>query len=198
MVDSVISPILGKVLADYFINFNSKNFKTNFFRGEISLTNLIFNQKILQGLSLPLRLKFGMLGKLTLQLPSLLNLSDGLKIQISNVFLCLEMLEVAKWSEQQVVKKYQQSKEQSLTTLQHNTDIVYADLGKEENSILTAEFLHKTLANIKIEISNVYLMFEDQTFNFSTGLLLPKIEVNSLNDLWDKIDHIEDPSVILK
>jgi hypothetical protein len=48
-----------------------------------------------------------MLGKLTLQLPSLLSLSDGLKIQISNVFLCLEMLEVAKWSEQQVVKKYQ-------------------------------------------------------------------------------------------
>lgn len=43
MVDSVISPILGKVLADYFINFNQRNFKTNFFKGEIALTNLIFN-----------------------------------------------------------------------------------------------------------------------------------------------------------
>ena len=93
-----------------------------------------------------------MLGKLTLQLPSLLSLSDGLKIQISDVFLCLEMLEVSKWSEEQVVKKYQYSKNDSLKTLQHNTDIVYADLGKEESSILTTEFLHKTLANIKIEI----------------------------------------------
>jgi len=80
MVDSVLSPILGKVLADYFINFNTRNFKTNFFKGEIALTNLIFNQKILQGVSLPLRIKFGMLGKLTLQLPSLLSLSDGFKI----------------------------------------------------------------------------------------------------------------------
>jgi vacuolar protein sorting-associated protein 13A/C len=80
MVDSVLSPILGKVLADYFFNFNSRNFKTNFFKGEISLSNLIFNQNILRGLSLPLRLKFGMLGNLTLQLPSLLSLSDGLTI----------------------------------------------------------------------------------------------------------------------
>lgn len=108
------------------------------------------------------------------------------------------MLEVSKWSEDLVVKKYQYSKNQSLSTLQHNTDIVYADLGKEEKSILTTEFLHKTLANIKIEILNVYLMFEDQTFNFSTGLLLPRIEVNSLNELWEKIDKIEDPSVITK
>lgn len=56
MVDSVITPILGPILADYFINFNSKNFKTNLFRGEVSLNNLIFNQKILEGQSLPLSL----------------------------------------------------------------------------------------------------------------------------------------------
>lgn len=89
--------------------------------------------------------------------------------------MCLETLEVSKWSEPQVIRKYQQSKEQSLTTLQHNMDIVYADLGKEENSFLTAEYLQKTIANIKIEISNVCLMYEDQTFNFSTGFLFPKI-----------------------
>ena len=75
---------------------------------------------------------------------------------------------------------------------------MYADLGKEEKSILTTEYLHKTLANIKVEILNVFLMFEDQTFSSSTGLLLPRIEVHSLNEFWDKIEKIEDPSVIIK
>jgi vacuolar protein sorting-associated protein 13A/C len=106
MVDSVIVPILSKVLGDYFINFNSSNFKSNFFSGQIQLTNLIFNQKMLEGFSMPMRLKFGMLGNLTIQLPSLLRLTDGLEIQISNVFLCLEMLEVHKWNEDLVIKKY--------------------------------------------------------------------------------------------
>lgn len=118
MVDSIIVPILTSVLGDYFINFNTNNFKTSFFSGEIQLTNLIFNKKILETLSVPLRLKFGMIGNITLTLPSLLSLtSQGIKVKVSNIFLCLEMLEVKKWSEELVIKKYQASKKATLNTL---------------------------------------------------------------------------------
>jgi hypothetical protein len=60
------------------------------------------------------------------------------------------------------------------------------------------ESLDKLIANINIEIENVYLMFEEPNLKFSIGLLLPNIKVQSLDELWNKIDFIEDPSLIAK
>jgi len=41
-------------------------------------------------------------------------------------------------------------------------------------------------------------MYEDKSFEFSIGLLLPKIEVQSMNELWQVIECVEDPSVLFK
>ncbi len=54
------------------------------------------------------------------------------------------------------------------------------------------------LANLKIEVENVHLLYEDSTFKFSTGILLPKIEVYSLNELWELVEQVDDPTVIYK
>jgi len=64
----------------------------------------------------------------------------------------------------------------------------------------TKESLEKLIANINIEIENVYLMFEEPTpgLKFSIGLLLPNIKVQSLDEFWKKIEFIEDPSLIAK
>ena len=60
------------------------------------------------------------------------------------------------------------------------------------------ESLDKLIANINIEIENVYLMFEEPNLKFSIGLLLPNIKVQSLDEMWNKMDFIEDPSLIAK
>jgi hypothetical protein len=60
------------------------------------------------------------------------------------------------------------------------------------------ENLDKIIANIKIEIENVYFLYEDAKLKQNIGLLLPKIEVKSLNEMWQQIDSITDPSVITK
>ena len=76
--------------------------------------------------------------------------------------------------------------------------MVYIDKGKDKDPDSPSNFVNKTIGNIKLEITNVYLMFENKTFNFSAGLLIPKIQVDSLDELWNKIDRVVDPSVILK
>jgi len=55
---------LDKYLKDYFENFSLDNLSINIMRGEISLSDLIFSPKIMESASIPVRLKFGMLGKL--------------------------------------------------------------------------------------------------------------------------------------
>ena len=55
------------------------------------------------------------------------------------------------------------------------------------------------MANTVIEIDNVYLMYEDQSFKFQIGLLLPKIEVKTINKQGEETtDSVEDCSVLYK
>lgn len=188
---------MDKYLKDYFENFSMESLSIGL--SKIELNNLIFSQKILEGASIPIRLKFGMLGNLTIQINSYFDLAnEGVKIKISNVFICLEMLDVDKWNDALVIKKYQESKRASLKTLQNNTDIVYAEFQHEETSSFSPEYLQKIAANTSIEIENVYLMYEDKSFKFQIGVLLPKIEVNSINKLGELIDCVEDCSVLFK
>lgn len=144
-------------------------------------------------------MKFGMLGNMRLDINSYFNLdSEGLKIKVSNVFLCLEMLDVEKWTPDLIKKKYQQAKKASLQTILNNAEIMFADLIQSEASSFSPAYIQKILANTSIEIENVYLMYEDKSFNFQIGLLLPKIEVKSVNKLGEIIENVEDCSVIYK
>ena len=94
-------------MGDFFTNFSIDNFKLNVFKGEAVMQNLIFNQKILAGLNAPVRLKFGMLGKLHITVPSFVKITThGIKIKISNVFLCFEPLGMGEWKTENVVKAY--------------------------------------------------------------------------------------------
>lgn len=171
---NILQPVLDKYLKDYFENFSLSNMDIGL--STFGLNNLIFSQKILDGVAMPIRLKFGMLGNMTIHIPSYFNLgTEGVRIKISNVFICLEMRDVNKWNEKLVTDKYQESKRASLKTLQNNTDIVYARYQKDEESSFSPEFLQKIAANTSIEIENVYLMYEDESFEFQIGLLLPNI-----------------------
>jgi hypothetical protein len=41
-------------------------------------------------------------------------------------------------------------------------------------------------------------MYVDDQFNFQIGLMIPKIEVKSMDKLWQAIELVEDTSVLYK
>ena len=95
MVERFASFMLQKYVGGYFSNFSKESFNLNVFRGEASMQNLVFNSSILAGVSMPVKLKFGLLGSLEVSVPSILHIaSQGIKIKLSNIFLCLEMLPI--------------------------------------------------------------------------------------------------------
>ena len=126
MVESLVGILLEKYLTPYFSNFSRQNFKMSLRKGEGSMENLIFDEKITGRLPFPLKIKFGRLGNLTIKIPSYVYIaSQGLVIEIKDVFLCFEMLEVKNWSEETVISKYQAEKKHHLKVFEDNIDIVY-------------------------------------------------------------------------
>ena len=87
----------------------------NLYNMTCSIEDLIFDGRLARRLPVPLKVKFGRLGQLRVSIPNVLNVAkDGLKIHISDVFLCFEMLEVQDWSEETVISKFQANKKHDL------------------------------------------------------------------------------------
>ena len=54
------------------------------------------------------------------------------------------------------------------------------------------------MANISIEIENTYIRFEDTNLKFDIGILIPRIEVASMNKNWDLVQTVLDMAVLYK
>ena len=92
MLKKKILGFIKEELQKWFIGFNEKDFNFNLLGSEkIALKNLIFNpEKIdneLRGENLPIRLKAGMIGRLTVKTNLLNMFSDLGKLEIHDLFL---------------------------------------------------------------------------------------------------------------
>lgn len=70
-----------------------------------------------------------------------------------------------------------------------NAKIVHGALEKTAEEV-TSENIQKILANLKIEVENVYVRFEDETLRFSMGLLLPKVSCLSTKFNFEESDDV--------
>jgi hypothetical protein len=60
-------------------------------KGALELNRLQLNSKILDDVPMPLKLKYGRIGQVRIQLPSLLNMTSGIiEVKVRDVFICLE------------------------------------------------------------------------------------------------------------
>ena len=63
----------------------------------------------------------------------------------------------------------------------------------------TASRVTRAKNEIKIEIENIYIRFEDEQLKFSMGYLLPKIDVVPTDkNFVEAVEHITDLAVLFK
>jgi vacuolar protein sorting-associated protein 13A/C len=72
MIEGLVTRILEKYLIDYLENFDKTQLNISLLRGKIVLENLVLNEKLLRGIYLPLKFKYGRIRKIEINLPSLL------------------------------------------------------------------------------------------------------------------------------
>jgi hypothetical protein len=95
---------------------------------EFSLENLLLSPKILDTLgSMPIRLKFGMIGKLKVTYAGSLLTGhvNGLTFLVENLFICLEQLDVSKWKDNIIEDMYQAQKQARMRDQIQNSKAVF-------------------------------------------------------------------------
>ena len=73
-MDGLVCSMLEKYIEPYFENFSTDTFQISFLSGQVTLNELIFNNELLSKLDFPFKLKFGKLGKLNINIPSIINM----------------------------------------------------------------------------------------------------------------------------
>jgi len=83
--------MLEGYLADYLENFDKKNVHINLMKGKAHLRDLVLSNKLMEDSSLPLRMKFGHIDSIDVEVPSFLNIARSkLTVNVSGVFLWLK------------------------------------------------------------------------------------------------------------
>lgn len=189
-MNRILSPILNSYLKDYILNLSSDKIKMELWNNEFSLENLLLSPKILDTLgSMPIRLKFGMIGKLkVVYAGSLLSGQvNGLKVEVENLFICLEQLDVSKWKDSIIEDMYQAQKKTRLRDQIQSGKAIYDQQEKEEEeqeespeAEVASMSVLSMLRNSEITIKNLSIFFEDDDFNYQIGVLLPYIKLKSM------------------
>lgn len=93
MLEELITRLLKDHLIDYLDNFDKNSLNISFLKGQVSLQNLQLNNKVLDNIPFPLKMKYGRIGKILIELPSVWQLTTNaafkVQVYVSDVFMCL-------------------------------------------------------------------------------------------------------------
>ena len=98
MLEDLITRLLRDHLIDYLDNFDRNSLSISLLKGVIELRDLQLNNKILDNLPIPLKMKYGRIGLIHITLPSVWQLTTGSSFKvtaaISDVFVCLSYITI--------------------------------------------------------------------------------------------------------
>lgn len=89
MLEGLIVRCLQTYIGMYLDDFDASNLNISVLKGKIHLTNLKINNKLLDNIPFPLKMKYGRIGKIEIEVPSLLHFNKArITVRVSDVFIC--------------------------------------------------------------------------------------------------------------
>ncbi|GMS84156.1 hypothetical protein PENTCL1PPCAC_6331 [Pristionchus entomophagus] len=194
MLESLVTWVLNNYVGDYLENLNTDHISVALLSGQVELENVPLKQSALRKLDLPLTVKSGVLGKLTLTVPVTRMRSEAWTLRLSDVLVLLGPESSCKYDAEVEEAGDQTGKQSQLDELEklHHSELsqamgltVPADV---DNSWWGASLLSTVLNNIQLIISNVHIRYEDSTSicgrSFCAGVRIQNVVVQTTNHRW--------------
>ena len=188
MFEGIITKLLNKILGDFVDGIKSDQLSVSLLSGDVELFNLSIKSTILDNMPLPFKLKYGKVGRIFVDVPVTSLLSSPLKIEISEIFMLIEPKNVEEWNEKVIEDAFVAAVQSSLANLEE----YFKGQLEAQNSDpgMAANMINKIIDNIQIDISNIYLRFEDSISNpkipYVIGMCLEAFQLYTCNENWSR------------
>ncbi|TIB10448.1 hypothetical protein E3P92_03204 [Wallemia ichthyophaga] len=192
MLEGVVAGLLNRFLSAYIDNLDTSQLNVGIWSGDVKLKNLKLRKSALDKFRLPVDVKEGYLGELTLSIPWSNLKGKPCKINIDNVYLIALPAGASQFDAEEDDKRSQQVKQERLDSAelllnsQASPGISPEDEKKNEsfaNSLVT-----KILNNLQLVIENIHIRYQDSISHhnqlFAVGLTLSGFSAVSTDSNW--------------
>lgn len=193
MFESIVATLLNRLLGAYIENFDSKQLNIGIWSGDVRLKNLKLKRESLDKFKLPLNVKFGHLGELTLQIPWSNLKGKPVKVIIEDVYLLAAPIILTAYDAEDDDRREQQLKQDKLRDLEavqstlNSNPLLALDFAGNES--FTESLITKIVDNVQVTIKNIHVRYEDDCVltesPYAIGATLQELSALSTDENWE-------------
>lgn len=194
MFESVVATLLNRFLGSYIENFDPKQLNIGIWSGDVRLKNLRLKKESLDKFKLPVDVKFGHLGELTLLIPWSNLKGKPVKVVIEDVYLLASPIIINDFDADEDATREQKLKQEKLQDLEALQSAIASNLNASKgdnqaaNESFTESLVTKIVDNLQVTIKNIHVRYEDEGVltdsPYALGLTLDELSAVSTDDQW--------------
>ncbi|KAK7107202.1 hypothetical protein V1264_015158 [Littorina saxatilis] len=190
MLEGLAAWVLNTYVGEYVENLNTDQLSIALLQGAVELENLPLKKDALKSLDIPLEVKSGFIGKITLHIPLRRLRSEPWVISIEKLYLVAGPLSNTQHDEDVEKKQQQELKRAMLEALETKWQVLRQSKQSDAGSWFSygASMAANILENIQLNVKDVHLRYEDDMTNpacpFACGLTIKKLSVQSTDSTW--------------
>ncbi|EGW35577.1 uncharacterized protein SPAPADRAFT_131526 [Spathaspora passalidarum NRRL Y-27907] len=195
MFESLVANLLNRFLGSYLENFDPKQLNIGIWSGDVKLTDLRLKKESLDKFKLPIDVKFGHLGVLTLQIPWSNLKSKPVRIIIEDLYILASPIILRDYDAAEDEERSQLLKQEKLQELEtllqaqtQNQQLTDDLLGVNSNESFTESLITKIVDNLQVTIKNIHVRYKDDSVltesPYSIGLTLKELSAVSTDENW--------------
>ena len=194
MLEGVLASVLNRFLSAYVDNLSTSQLNVGIWNGDVKLKNLRLKRTALEKFRLPVDVKEGYLGQLTLFIPWSNLKGKPVRVLIENVSLLasprVASVEVDEEEEEQRLQAQKQAKlEQAEFLSQGLVSKGDDEEAAKQNESFISSLVTKIVDNVQITMRNIHVRYEDAISNpeypFAIGLTLAELSAVSTDENWE-------------
>ncbi|CAG9534944.1 unnamed protein product [Cercopithifilaria johnstoni] len=196
MLEHLVAWVLNNYVGEYLENLNTDQLSIALLQGQVELENVPLKESALRKFDVPLKVKSGLLGKLTLSVPLTRLRSEPWIIKMSDLLVLLEPLSSVRYDVENVEIYEQAKKEQQLEDLEkyHKRQLLSywglpnRDSASEQNWWGTS-LVSTIVNNIQLVLTNVHIRYEDDitlpnNAPFACGMRIHNVSMQTTDSHW--------------
>ncbi|KAJ2642431.1 Vacuolar protein sorting-associated protein 13, partial [Coemansia sp. RSA 1694] len=209
MFEGVVATLLNRFLGNYVTNLETTQLKLGIWQGDVKLEKLRLKKDALDKLRLPVDIKEGWLGTLTISIPWSNLKGEPVRITIDNVYVLAAPrfqgdFDPEREHEREYKRKMRRLENDDIMRQQQLLKTRAASTTGEEKkqASFTEQLIAKIVDNLQIVIKNIHVRYEDGVSNpehlFAVGATLGELSAVSTDAEWRQTFLHDSGSVIRK
>jgi vacuolar protein sorting-associated protein 13A/C len=198
MLEGILASVISRLAGKYVDGIDKQAAEMSVWKGEIRLRKLALKSSALDELDLPVKLVFGSLEELQLDIPWKNLRSRPVVVKITGLYMVVRPNNDPSTTAEQQQERALASKRASIAEL----DAAGPESGDgAEPESFSSRLVTKIVDNIQLEVRNVHIRYEDHIINpeaaFDFGIMIGRLAAESTSTNW-KPSFVENQKVLYK